>query len=125
MRRSFYTLLGLATLAAIPAVAAETSLQLVIDLTGDAERRVVKYSCDAASELVSVEYLNAHPNFLALMEVDGEKLIFVSALAASGVRYVSGQYVWWTKGSDASLYDETAGADAEPIATCIEATQTP
>ena len=125
MRRSAGALAIALSLAASQAFGAQSSVQLVIDLTADAERRVVKYECDTAYDLVTVEYINAHPNFLAITEVDGDQLIFVAAIAASGVRYVSGAYVWWTKGSEASLYDETNGPDAPPLTTCIEVNNTP
>lgn len=108
-----------------PAVAAETSLQLVINLTGDAERRFVKYECEGEDEHRIVEYLNASPNFLAITEIDGKSLIFANVISASGARYAAGQYVWSTKGSEASLFDETAGADAAPITTCLEVSDTP
>jgi membrane-bound inhibitor of C-type lysozyme len=110
-------------LAAQPAHAIDTSLQLVLDLPGNAERNVVPYQCEGL-EPFSVEYVNANPIFLAFVPVNGETLIFVNVLSASGARYASGQYVWWTEGGQADLYDETLGEDAEPIA-CLEATETP
>lgn len=108
-----------------PAFAAETSLQLVINLAGDAERRFVKYECEGEDEHRVVEYLNASPNFLAITEIDGKSLIFANVISASGARYAAGQYVWSTKGSEASLFDETQGADAAPIITCLEVSDTP
>lgn len=124
MRHIATTICTMAVLAASQAIGAESRLQIVLELDGDAERRVVNYECEDDSGLRTVEYINAHPNFLAITEVEGERLIFVTAISASGVRYVSGAYVWWTKGPEAFFYDETAGEDAEPV-TCIEATNTP
>jgi len=103
---------------------AATGLQLVIELPGDAERRLINYRCDDRDEILSVDYLNAAPNFLAILEVDGKELIFASALTGSGARYVSGQYVWLSDGADAMLIDSTADPET-PIATCIEVNEIP
>lgn len=100
----------------------ETSMQVVIGLSGNAERNVVTYECDGV-EPFSVAYLNAQPNFLAFVPVGGNDLVFVNVLAASGARYVSGSYEWWTKGSDATFAD-LSQPDAEPVA-CLEVTETP
>jgi membrane-bound inhibitor of C-type lysozyme len=109
-----------------PAQAVETSLQIELATASDFERRVMLYDC-SAGEPFSVTYINAAPNFLALVPIDGEPdlIVFAAVVAASGVRYVSGQWAWWTKGVDASLYDTTLGEDADPVLTCSEMTNTP
>lgn len=109
---------------ALPALAVETSMQLVLTLEGNAQRDVVTYQCDGIDEPLTVEYVNAHPIFLAIVPIEGESLIFVNVIAASGARYASGQYIWWSRGNEAQLQDETAGEDAEPI-SCIAALDTP
>ncbi len=111
-------------LLAFPAPAVETSMQLVLTLEGNAQRDVVTYSCDGHDEPLTVEYINAHPIFLAIVPVEGESLIFVNVVSASGARYASGQYVWWTRGNDAELHDEMAGEDAEPM-SCHADVDTP
>lgn len=111
-------------LFAFPVSAVETSMQLVINLKGNAQRDVITYLCEGLDEPLTVEYVNAHPIFLALVPVAGESRIFVNVLSASGARYASGQYVWWTQGSEAQLYDEMAGEDAEPM-TCMDSVDTP
>lgn len=114
-------------LSALPAAnAAEVSLQLQINTSRDFQRQTMSYDCAAESPL-TVTYLNAAPNFLAVVPVadEAEDLIFVSVMSASGARYASGKWVWWTKGAEASLYDTTLGEDADPILTCSEATDTP
>jgi membrane-bound inhibitor of C-type lysozyme len=113
-----------AVLLATPAFALDTDLQLVLRLDGNAEHNVTTYQCEGMEEPLTVEYVNADPTYLAFLTLDGEKQIFVNVLAASGARYASGQYVWWTKGSEASLYDLTKGEDAPPV-SCLEATETP
>jgi membrane-bound inhibitor of C-type lysozyme len=111
-----------ATQAPVPAVSA--SLTLTLESTGNIERSVVNYLCDDDSAL-SVHYINAAPNFLALVPVEGEALVFVSTVSASGARYVSDPYQWWSHQGEATLRDLTQDEDAEPLATCTEASNTP
>lgn len=118
--------LAITLLTATSALAVETSLQLQLATQSDFERHRIVYDC-AAAEPIDVTYINAAPNFLALVPVAGESepLLFVSVIAASGARYAAGQWVWWSKGADASLYDTTLGEDAEPVLTCSELNNTP
>lgn len=115
-------MLGLA--GSLPAAAVDTSMQLVLTLDGSAQRDVTTYQCEGIDDPVTVEYINAHPIFLAVLPVEDDTLIFVATVSASGVRYVSGQYVWHTSGAEAILIDEMAGEDAEPI-DCISAADIP
>lgn len=119
-------LLATALFAPVAAQAAEARLQIELSATGDFERRVMTYDCNDGSS-VTVTYINAAPNFLAILPVvdEPEPLIFSSVVAASGVRYVSGIWEWWTKGVDATLHDVTLGQDAEPVLTCSELNNTP
>lgn len=105
------------SLAALPALA-QTSMQLVIELEGNAQRDVTTYQCDGIDEPMTVQYINAHPTFLAIVPVEGEELLFVNVVSASGARYVSGQYEWWTQGNDAQFTDSMSAqgdAEAEPV----------
>ena len=119
-------LFATALLAPAAAAAVEASIQLELSTNTDFERRVMVYDCGAAEPL-TVTYINAAPNFLALLPIaeEPEPLLFASVISASGVRYAAGQWVWWTKGVDASLYDATLGEDAEPVLTCSELNNTP
>lgn len=110
--------------AAQPVVSVSSSVTLTIDPTGDFERRVITYDCDSIEPL-TVEYLNAAPNFLAILPVNDDTLIFSAVLSGSGARYASGSWVWWTSGPEASLYDLTQGEDADPVAECFEFSLTP
>ncbi|WMT92081.1 MliC family protein [Pelagibacterium sp. H642] len=108
------------SLAALPALALETSMQLVLELEGNAQRDVTTYQCDGIEEPMVVEYINAHPIFLAMVPVEGENLIFVNVISGSGARYVSGQYEWWTRGNEAFFSDAMTAegeSEAEPV-TC-------
>jgi membrane-bound inhibitor of C-type lysozyme len=109
-------------LAASPALAAEFTLGL--ELEGDVQTITANYDCGSETPL-TVTYLNAAPNFLAIVPVKGEDLIFVNTIAASGAKYEAGQYIWWNKGADATLTDVTEGLDAAPMLTCHERIETP
>lgn len=121
---SLFVSLLLATAASVTgALAAQSSLQLVINIDGNSERRITKYDCEGQDELFAVEYLNANPNYLAILTIEDKKIIFANVISGSGARYAAGQYVWSTKGAEAHLFDELRGTD--PIFTCLEASETP
>ena len=107
-----------------PTPRASASLTLTLESAGNIERAVTSYLCDDDSAL-SVHYINAAPNFLAIVPVDGEALVFASTVSASGARYVSGPYEWWSHQGEATLRDLMQDEDAEPLATCTEASNTP
>jgi membrane-bound inhibitor of C-type lysozyme len=117
------TLVALATILGMGGDPSGTSVQVAIALSGDAERRAVRYECEGIPDPVVVQYVNANPNFLALVPVGGHTIVFVNVAAASGARYVAGAYEWWTKGSDATFAD-TLQADLASVA-CLEASETP
>ncbi|GHA16094.1 hypothetical protein GCM10007989_08900 [Devosia pacifica] len=105
-------------------VSARTSLSLELTSPSDIEVLSVDYRCDTIEPL-TVQYINAAPNFLALVPVNDETLVFASVLSGSGARYTAATWVWWSSGTEASLYDLTLGEDAEPVATCGEANDIP
>jgi len=119
-------LLAAALITPATAQAVETTLQIELGAQSDFERRGIVYDC-ATDAPLAVTYINAAPNFLAIVPVaeQPEPLIFTAVISASGVRYASGQWIWWTKGADASLYDATLGDDAEAVLTCSELNNTP
>ena len=106
---------GAASLAACVTQADESG----IAVTGG-ERNEAHYSCDDGKER-AVTYVNGDTNSLAVVPVEGKERIFVNVISGSGARYASGQYIWWTKGPEATLYDEMRGEDGKPLAICHEA----
>ena len=114
-------LLPLATAALLGNV--DVSDQVVLSLTGNFERNTVPYQCEGLDQPLAVDFINAAPNFLALVPIGPQKLVFVATLSADGVKYVSGQYEFWTKGSDATLAD-LQSSDNTPH-PCTEITDTP
>ena len=110
--------------SAAPSFAQAIQSSVTLSLGGDAEQHSTAYDCGEFGQ-ISVGYINAAPNFLALVPYEGNTLIFTAVLSASGVRYASGNYEWWTKGAEATFHDLTAAEDAPPLATCAEITNTP
>ncbi len=108
------TMIALAT----PATAADVTLMLDAP---EAEAVSVNYRCEGVSAPMTVEYINAGEDSLAMVPVEGGRRVMASVLAASGARYAGGAFVWWTKGREGSLYDLRNGEDADPVATCVEA----
>ena len=117
--------LGLVVLPAA-SMAAEADIRVTLDIPGDAQIETHRYKCEGRDAPLVVRYMNAEPNYLALLApgADERQMIFSNVIAASGARYTAGQYVWWTKGADATLQDITDGPDAQPLA-CREINDTP
>lgn len=101
----------------------DVSAAVILSFPGNFERSVVRYQCQGIEELLDVTYVNAAPNFLAVVPLQDHRLVFVNVLAASGAKYVAGEYEWWTKGGEATLTNLTT-PEAEPL-RCTEFTETP
>ncbi len=93
------TLTGLCACILAAPVSAQTTVALPLD---GATLTTAAYSCNGG-EPFQVRYLNAGPNSLALIPIDGEERIFVNVISGSGARYVAAQYEWWSKGDSATL----------------------
>lgn len=115
----------LLTTSASHAVDATLQLELGSE-QGSFDRRSVLYDC-SEGEPFDVIYINAAPNFLALVPIEEEPqfIVFASVISGSGARYAAGKWIWWTDGVDAGLYDTTLGEDAPAVLTCSEFIQTP
>ena len=118
MHRSSFAALAFAGLAASAAHAAPLT---VGDLDAGT-RRPIAYQCENEKRPVRVSYwLAADGQSFALVPVNGERFLFVDTVAASGVRYQAGRYIWWTKGREATLRDEIADEKAPPLLSgCVE-----
>ena len=91
-------------------------------LPGDAklDSRSVDYKCDDG-RTISVRYLNKGDNHLALVPVsDSSSLVFANVISGSGAKYAAAQYVWWTKGQEATLYKDWKGGEPADGVACRE-----
>lgn len=100
-------------------VSAAGADELTIDLPGaaSAERSTVSYSCGGERK-VTAQYINTDANSLAILDLGDTTLLMANVISASGARYAARQYIWWTKGNTADLYDLTKGEDAAPEFSC-------
>ncbi len=99
----------------------DVSAQVVLSLEGSFERNIVEYECEMIGP-IKVDFINAEPNFLAILPVGPRKMVFVNVMSASGAKYVAGQFEFWTKGSEATLTDLQA---TPPSVNCTETVVTP
>lgn len=78
------------------------------------------YVCDRGVS-VPATYVNGPDQNLAIINVEGRQITLVGEPAASGARYGwpsdGSNYVWWTKGDEATLYWKTPEGEA-PLLTC-------
>ena len=89
------------TVAGMP-VFAEPALSLRLPLSEDTSIVSVEYDCPD-SGTVDVSYINAGENSLAVLSIDDVERVFVNVVSASGARYVSAEYEWWSKGDTATF----------------------
>lgn len=110
-----------ATIALLTVTSPSLALDVTLDGASSAPERVeARYRC-ADGRTVPVTYINAEPIALAIVPAtEGTPLVFARVLSASGSRYAANEFVWWTKGSDATLYNITEGPNA-PGVTCSQA----
>lgn len=100
---------------------ADVSAQIVLQLQGNFERSTIQYQCEGLDPF-SVDFINADPNYLAIIPVGPRKMVFVNVMTASGAKYVAGQFEFWTKGSDATLTDLQATPQS---VDCSEVSEAP
>lgn len=100
------------------ATSAAMASTVTLELPGDAkvERSTVGYKC--GDQAVKAEYVNAGDNSLAVLTLGDQTVVAVTVLSGSGAKYAGQNYVWWTKGDNADLYDLTKGEDAPAVFSC-------
>ncbi|MBY4896293.1 MliC family protein [Cupriavidus sp. AU9028] len=76
--------------------------------------RTVQYLCEDGAR-IAARYFNSADNQLAIVTLDGRRLLFVTVLSGSGARYAHGPLIWWTRGDEAMLLDQTRGEQAPPV----------
>jgi membrane-bound inhibitor of C-type lysozyme len=103
-----------AVLLATPAAAQNSTIAIPLPGGQKVERMKVAYSCNGGLK-VQAEYFNAQPIALATIAFKKDFVVLANVLAGSGAKYAGGQYIWWTKGDNADLYDLTKGEGAPPV----------
>ena len=112
MRVSFTAII----LAAATSAAMASTVTLELPGYAQVERNAVDYKC--GDQAVKAEYVNAGDNSLVVLKLADQTVVAVTVLSASGARYAGQNYVWWTMGDNADLYDLTQGEDAPAVMSC-------
>ncbi|MBZ7923455.1 META domain-containing protein [Ensifer sp. 2YAB10] len=81
---------------------------------GAVDRQSMRYDC--GGKPVEAEYINAGPVSLVTFTIDGTFVVASNVISGSGAKYAGGQYIWWTKGDEATLFDATKGEGDQGIA---------
>ncbi|WP_208437122.1 MliC family protein [Bartonella taylorii] len=125
MKKNFFNLQFLAVLSlslfnSISAFAGS----LVIEVPDDPEptKETVIYQCSAETkkERVEATYYNAGEIALVDLKWNGKRVIASNVIAASGAKYVGGEYVWWTKKDEATFYNLINDPKEEMPLNCVE-----
>jgi membrane-bound inhibitor of C-type lysozyme len=106
------------TIAGLAGPASAASLEIPLPEGVEAQTIETSYAC--AERNIGVTYINAGDISLALLEFEDKTVVAANVLAASGARYAGGQYIWWSKGNEATLYDLMNGGEDAPGVACTE-----
>ncbi|MBD9652402.1 META domain-containing protein [Ensifer sp. ENS09] len=101
-------------LASMTAASEGSDVTIRIPGADTVDRQSVRYDC--GGKAIEAEYINAGPVSLVTFTIDGTFVVASNVIAASGAKYAGGQYVWWTKGEEATLFDATKGDQDQGIA---------
>ncbi|AXK66156.1 MliC family protein [Burkholderia anthina] len=104
------------------AVSVAHAAQLTVEEIDADSRQIAVYQCANQKQPVRVSYWHAgNAQSFALVPVNGQQLLFVDTVSASGVRYQAGRYTWWTKGKEGTLRDEIADPKSPPLlGDCVQ-----
>ncbi len=94
---------------------AANAATITIDVPGAEASDVVALTYDCGERQVEAVYHNADGISLVVLTIGDETVVAANVIAASGARYAGAQYIWWTKGDSADLYDLMQGEDAPPV----------
>ena len=102
----------------VQAAALAANITFEVPNAGEVQTTKAAYSC--GNKQVSATYINAGSTSLVLLKLGNEFVVASNVLSGSGARYAGRQYVWWTKGDHADLYDLMKGEDAAPIGCALK-----
>ncbi|WP_273790145.1 MULTISPECIES: MliC family protein [unclassified Bartonella] len=118
--KQFFITLSVFLLGSINALASS----LVIKVPDDPEptTETVSYQCDmgTSKEHVEATYHNAGNIALVDLKWNGKRIVGSNVIAASGGKYVGGQYIWWITKNEAIFYDLINDPKEEKPIHCVE-----
>ncbi|QNT77657.1 MliC family protein [Entomobacter blattae] len=118
--------LGIFTMASIlgMAMGAAQASEVKFDIPGQnkVETTAARYICKKSSlplpvKIFRVSYINAGPTSIAIVPVKDGATVFSNVVAASGARYVAGQFEWWVNKDGATFTDVN---NKNATASCTE-----
>jgi len=87
------------------------------------EMITTRYTCERGIE-VPASYVNYGEFSVAVINVEGRQISLYLERSASGARYGwpsdGANYVWWTKGKDATLYWKEGGEETPILSGCVQ-----
>ncbi|WP_375629080.1 MULTISPECIES: MliC family protein [unclassified Bartonella] len=118
--KQFFITLSVLLLGSINALASS----LVIEVPDNPEptTETVSYQCDmgTSKEYVEATYYNAGNIALVDLKWNGKRIVGSNVIAASGGKYVGGQYIWWITKNEAIFYDLINDPKEEKPIHCVE-----
>ncbi|MCZ2157842.1 MliC family protein [Bartonella sp. 220] len=125
MKKTFFNLQFFATLtlSLFSAMSAFAS-SLVIEVPDTPEPTIesIAYQCSIGTkkERVEATYYNTGDISLVDLKWNEKRIIAANVISASGAKYAGGEYIWWTKHNEASLYDLINDPKEEKPFHCVE-----
>lgn len=78
----------------------------------------IRYTCESGAEILA-RYDEA--NDVIYLRYGGSRVTMQPAISASGARFVGGEWVWWGKGNEATLFAlQPDGETGQVIENCAE-----
>ncbi|EJF80423.1 MliC family protein [Bartonella doshiae] len=116
----FNAVLSLSLCSSMSACAA--SLVIEVPDTPEPRKETVVYQCSNKTKKMRVEatYYDTDEFGLVYLKWNGKRIIASNVVSASGVKYVGGEYTWWTKGNNATFYDVINDPKEENFLDCIK-----
>ncbi|WP_375671698.1 MULTISPECIES: MliC family protein [unclassified Bartonella] len=118
--KQFFITLSVLLLGSINALASS----LVIEVPDNPEptTETISYQCDmgTSKEYVEATYYNAGNIALVDLKWNGKRIVGSNVIAASGGKYVGGQYIWWITKNEAIFYDLINDPKEEKPSHCVE-----
>jgi membrane-bound inhibitor of C-type lysozyme len=109
----------LAATAGLACATAAAASEIAIPLPEGARVASKDAVYDCEGEELRVTYINATTISLAVLDINGVTIVASNVISASGAKYAGAQYIWWTKGDSADLYDLTSRIGETPIMSCV------
>ncbi|WP_375641218.1 MULTISPECIES: MliC family protein [unclassified Bartonella] len=118
--KQFFITLSVFLLGSINALASSLVIEVPDDLEPTTE--TVSYQCDmgTSKEHVEATYHNAGNIALVDLKWNDKRIIGSNVIAASGGKYVGGQYIWWVTKNEAIFYDLINDPKEEKPIHCVE-----